>query len=62
MSWRDDKPTERQLEYISDMVEYGGCPKFEGTTKGEAADYISRYKQCASLMMADPWAIEHGYI
>lgn len=44
MSWRDDKPTYKQLNFIKELEdEYGEA--FTGTTKGEAADYISKWKK-----------------
>lgn len=44
MSWRDDKPTYKQLNFIKELEdEYG--EEFTGTTKGEAADYISKWKK-----------------
>ena len=52
MSWRDDAPTEKQLTFIEaiyKIVNQGlsteKVPKFNGTTKGEAFDYISKYKE-----------------
>jgi hypothetical protein len=33
-------------------------PKFEGQTRGEAADYIDKY---GKLAHESEWAIEHGY-
>lgn len=42
MSWRNDRPTYKQLNFIKELEdEYG--EKFTGTTKGEAADYISKW-------------------
>ena len=40
MSWRNDKPTHKQLSYIKELEEYFGKP-FTGSTKGEASDYIN---------------------
>lgn len=38
MSWKNDRPTCRQLKLIKDIeAEFG--EQFTGTTKGEAADY-----------------------
>lgn len=52
MSWRDDAPTAKQLAFIKviyETVNHGICidkiPAFEGKTKGEAYDYISKYKE-----------------
>lgn len=36
------KATEKQLELIADMQEFGGCPVFNGKTKYEANDYIDQ--------------------
>ena len=44
MSWRNDRPTYKQLNFIKELEdEYG--EEFTGTTKGEAADYISKRKK-----------------
>ena len=52
MSWRDDTPTEKQLAFIKiiyETVNWGlsveKIPEFKGTTKGEACDYISKYRE-----------------
>ena len=52
MSWRDDAPTEKQLTFIEAIyktinqgLSIEKIPKFKGTTKGEACDYISKYKE-----------------
>ena len=42
-NWRNDKPTKKQLDYIK-RIEIDAHCKFNGTTKGEACDYISKYK------------------
>ena len=49
MSWRDDKPTEKQLAYIIELHEFSEypLPVFTGKTKGEACDYIGRYSKIA---------------
>lgn len=59
-NWRNDKVTEKQLEYILEMREHSeySLPEFTGTTKGEAADYINRWTKLAH---ESRWAIEHGY-
>jgi len=41
--WRNDKPTDKQLELIKEMQKLNNIPVFEGTTKGDACDYIRRY-------------------
>lgn len=52
MSWRDEPPTEKQLEFINGIYctinntpYVDKIPRFTGTTKGEASDYITRYKE-----------------
>ena len=59
-NWRNEKPTIKQLEYIAEMQEFSPypLPKFTGSTKGEAADYINKWKKLAHENL---WAIEHGY-
>ena len=49
MGWRDDPITEKQMEYIQDMMEFTAypIPNFTGKTKGEAADYIDKYGKLA---------------
>ena len=60
-NWRNDKPTAKQLECIRDMQDYSEypLPVFNGTTKGEASDYINEYGKIAHESI---WAIEHGYM
>lgn len=51
MSWKNDRPTCRQLKLIKDIeAEFG--EQFTGTTKGEAADYM---RQCDDTNLA--WEI-----
>ena len=59
-SWRDDPITQKQREFIEGAMDYSPypLPKFEGTTKGEASDWISKYGR---LAVEDDWAIERGY-
>ena len=47
--WRDDPITDKQKQCIEDMQEfsYYPIPRFTGTTKGEAADYINEYGKLA---------------
>jgi len=46
MSWKNDRPTCRQLKLIKDIeAEFG--EQFTGTTKGEAADYIDKWLKTA---------------
>lgn len=49
MDWRDKPITDKQAEYISDMMEFSAypIPPFNGDTRGEAADYIDRYGKLA---------------
>lgn len=58
--WRNEPATERQLGYIAEMNEFSlyPLPPFDGTTKGEASDYIDRWTEMANT---STWAIEHGY-
>lgn len=59
-SWKDEPATEKQLQYIREMQEFSEfpLPKFDGKTKGEAADYIDKYAKTAH---ESTWGIEHGY-
>ena len=58
--WRNQPITDKQKAYISDIQEFSlyNPPKFTGTTKGEASDYIEQY---GKLAHEDIWAITHGY-
>lgn len=58
--WMDDPATEKQLQYIREMQEFSPypLPKFEGTTKGEAAECINQHTKLAH---ESTWGIEHGY-
>ena len=49
MSWRDKPITEKQKECIAEMQEfsYYPIPIFDGTTRGEASDYIDKYGKLA---------------
>lgn len=38
------EPTKKQLDYIDDIYECTDAPKFTGSTRREAAEYISKYK------------------
>lgn len=60
MTWRDEPPTQRQLCHIAELNEFSPypLPPFDGTTKGEASDYIDRWTKMAH---ENPWAIDHGY-
>lgn len=48
-SWRNDKITEKQKQLIDDMMEFSSypIPRFTGSTKGEASDYIDKYVELA---------------
>lgn len=41
--WRNDPATEKQLAYIHEMHEFSNfpIPRFTGSTKGEASDYMA---------------------
>lgn len=43
MEWRNEPMTAKQRDLIAEMNEMSQfpLPKFEGTTKGEASDYIN---------------------
>lgn len=56
----NDKPTEKQLDFISAMEELG-CEKFTGTTKKEASEYISRNIDLYRLYSQDSWCLKRGY-
>lgn len=47
--WRNDPITQRQRECIETMMEFSQypIPVFDGTTKGEASDYIDKYGKLA---------------
>lgn len=46
MSWKNNKPTCRQLKLIKAIeAEFG--EQFTGTTKGEAAEYIEKWLEVA---------------
>ena len=57
---REDKPTQKQLDFIRDIEEFGvGTPKFTGTTKQEASEYISKYKNMLELGTMSAWQINY---
>ena len=59
-NWRDLPPTEKQLEYISNIEEFGvQTPKFTGTTRGEASDYIDKYKDMLELGQMSSWQLNY---
>lgn len=47
MGWKEEQPTKKQLRFIAALMELSEftLPPFTGTTKGDAADYIDKYKQ-----------------
>ena len=53
MSWRDKPITDKQMNLIECIMEfsYFDPPKFIGTTRDEASDYIDKY---AKLAFEDP--------
>lgn len=55
-----DKPTEKQLDFISVMEDFG-CEKFTGTTKEEAGEYINRNMDLYRLYSQDSWNLNRGY-
>ena len=59
MSWRDNPITEKQermIEYMEEnaMMNDAFIPPFQGSTKGEASDYIGRYFHACYLSAYDP--------
>lgn len=54
-------PTEKQLEYIHYIEEFAPV-NFNGTTKQEASEYISKYKECIPVEGSqNMWSIINGY-
>ena len=56
MNWREKEPTQKQIEYIQSMMEFSGypIPRFTGTTRGEASDYIDKYEKIAHENVDSP--------
>jgi len=56
MGWRDDPITEKQKALIEDMMEFSTypLPRFTGSTKGEASDYIDKYGRLAHQDVNSP--------
>ena len=52
----EDKPTQKQLDYIADMQEFSSysLPKFTGTTKKEANEYIDKWRELAHEDTSSP--------
>ena len=48
-NWRNEPITDKQKSCIETMMEFSAyvIPKFTGTTKGEASDYIDKYGKLA---------------
>ena len=60
MSWKDDKPTYKQLNYIKFLEDDYGV-KFNGTTKGEASDFIDKcYKDFRIDLRNEEWNHRKG--
>lgn len=59
--WRDKPITDKQKEFIRTIEEYCAYfpPKFTGTTRGEASDYIDRWGKLTTL--EDPNGFGFGY-
>lgn len=59
MSWRNDPITEKQEIMIAKieedaMMNYAFIPPFNGTTKGDACDYIGCYIHACHLSAINP--------
>lgn len=50
-AWKNEPMTEKQVQFISMMETYrfDSFPQYEGTTKGEANKYITKYRKTAYL-------------
>ena len=48
-AWMKEPMTEKQADFIRTMEEYrfDAFPRFEGSTKGEANKYITRFRKLA---------------
>lgn len=56
----EEKPTQKQLDFIRDIEEFGvETPKFTGTTKKEASEYISKYKDMLELGTMSSWQLNY---
>lgn len=55
-SWRDLPMTKKQRICIEDMMEFSqfSIPAFRGSTRGEASDYIDKYKDLAFTDVNSP--------
>ena len=56
MNWREKEPTQKQIECIKSMMEFSDypIPRFTGTTRGEASDYIDKYGKIAHENVDSP--------
>ena len=54
------EPTERQLRFIHEIEDVLGI-RFEGATKKEASEWISKHISAFELETIDDFAIAHGY-
>ena len=61
MGWRDKPITDKQRAVIEDIMEYCSYnpPKFNGTTRGEASDYIDKWGKLT--YNEDPNGFGFGY-
>lgn len=50
-TWRDLKPTENQLAFISELEDYAG--EYHGITRGDACDFISMKLETQSVWLGD---------
>lgn len=59
-SWRNEPASEKQIQLIKEMCEFScyPIPMFDGSTKGEASDFINKY---APLAFEDVNAKTFGY-
>lgn len=56
----EEKPTQKQLDFIRDIEEFGvETPKFTGTTKKEASEYISKCKDMLELGAMSSWQLNY---
>ena len=61
MNWRDLPITENQRDFIADIMEFSAYhpPRFNGTTRGEASDYIDAHRK--EITENDPNGFGFGY-
>ncbi len=59
-NWRDDPMTDKQLNLISEMMEFSDLPlpEFTGKTKGEASDWITANMRKAHETALDSYEME----